>query len=111
VGKVDGSGFGDAARPSSPTFQPTPERLGFYDLRLPEVRAAVGAGRAHGIHGSATTITVGTKPARTTADRDAHERRARSPFLPLLAKENDTRGRGERELLIEQRYGPSLTEP
>ena len=54
-------------------YQPDlPERLGFYDLRLPEVRARQAAlARAHGIHGfcyyyywfGTKTLTIASEPA------------------------------------------------
>jgi Glycosyltransferase WbsX/Methyltransferase domain len=95
-------------------YQPhLPERLGFYDLRLPEARAGQAAlARAHGIHGFCYYYYwFGTK---TLLERPLAEMLAGGepdlPFCLCWANENWTRrwDGAERELLIEQRYGPEL---
>jgi hypothetical protein len=95
-------------------YQPhLPERLGFYDLRLPEARAGQAAlARGHGIHGFCYYYYwFGTK---TLLDRPLAEMLAGGepdlPFCLCWANENWTRrwDGAERELLIEQRYGPEL---
>jgi hypothetical protein len=95
-------------------YQPhLPERLGFYDLRLPETRARQAAlARAHGIHGFCYyyywfgTKTLLERPlAEMLADGEPD-----APFCLCWANENWTRrwDGAERQLLIEQRYGPEL---
>jgi hypothetical protein len=95
-------------------YQPhVPERLGFYDLRLPETRARQAAlARGHGVHGFCYYYYwFGTK---TLLDRPLTEMLANGepdiPFCLCWANENWTRrwDGGERELLLEQRYGPEL---
>lgn len=95
-------------------YQPhLPERLGFYDLRLPEARARQAAlARAHGIHGFCYYhYWFGTK---ALLERPVAEMLASGvpdlPFCLCWANENWTRrwDGAERELLIEQRYGPEL---
>jgi predicted O-methyltransferase YrrM len=96
-------------------YQPhLPERLGFYDLRLPEVRARQTAlARAHGIHGFCYYYYwFGT---RTLLDRPLTEMLASAsgadlPFCLCWANENWTRrwDGAEQEVLVEQRYGPEL---
>ena len=95
-------------------YQPhLPERLGFYDLRLAQTRARQAAlARAHGIHGFCYYYYwFGTK---TLLERPLAEMlRGGEPDLPFClcwANENWTRrwDGAERELLIEQRYGPEL---
>ena len=95
-------------------YQPhLPERLGFYDLRLPEVRARQAAlAGAHGIHGFCYYYY--RFGAKTLLERPLTEMLASGepdfPFCLCWANENWTRrwDGGERELLIEQRYGPEL---
>jgi hypothetical protein len=95
-------------------YQPhLPERLGFYDLRLPEARARQAAlARAHGIDGFCYYYYwFGTK---TLLERPLAEMLASGvpdlPFCLCWANENWTRrwDGAEKELLIEQRYAPEL---
>ena len=95
-------------------YQPhLPERLGFYDLRLPETRMRQAAlARSHGIHGFCYYYYwFGTK---TLLERPLAEMLGSGepdlPFCLCWANENWTRrwDGDERELLIEQRYGPEL---
>ncbi len=97
-------------------YQPhLPERLGLYDLRLPETRLRQAAlARSYGIHGFCYYYySFGTK---TLLERPAAEMLASGepdfPFCLCWANENWTRrwDGDERELLIEQRYGPELDE-
>jgi hypothetical protein len=95
-------------------YQPhVPERLGFYDLRLPETlerQAALAS--SFGISGFCFYYYwFGTKKL---LDRPLTEMLARGkpdfPFCLCWANENWTRrwDGAEREILIEQRYGPEL---
>jgi hypothetical protein len=95
-------------------YQPhVPERLGFYDLRLPQTRAGQAAlARSHGIGGFCYYYySFGTK---TLLDRPLHEMLTGGepdlPFCLCWANENWTRrwDGAEKELLIEQRYAPEL---
>jgi lipopolysaccharide biosynthesis protein len=95
-------------------YQPhVPERLGLYDLRLPETRARQAAlAQSYGIHGFCYYYYwFGTK---TLLERPVREMlRSGEPDMPFClcwANENWTRrwNGDERELLIEQRYGPEL---
>jgi hypothetical protein len=94
-------------------YQPhLPERLGFYDLRLPEVRARQAAlARGHGIHAFCYYYYwFGTK---TLLERPLTEMLASGADLPFClcwANEHWTRrwDGAEQEMLIEQRYGPEL---
>jgi hypothetical protein len=95
-------------------YQPhQPERLGFYDLRLQQTRARQAAlARAHGIHGFCYYYYwFGTKTLleRPLADM-LTSGEPNLPFCLCWANENWTRrwDGAERELLIEQRYGPEL---
>lgn len=95
-------------------YQPhLPERLGFYDLRLPETRARQAAlARGHGLHGFCYYYYW--FGAKTLLERPLAEMLAGGgpdlPFCLCWANENWTRrwDGAERELLIEQRYGPEL---
>jgi hypothetical protein len=95
-------------------YQPhLPERLGFYDLRLPEVRARQAAlARTYGIHGfcyyyywfgTKTLLEQPLTEMLVTGEPDM-------PFCLCWANENWTRrwDGAERDVLIEQRYGPEL---
>jgi hypothetical protein len=95
-------------------YQPhVPERLGFYDLRLPETRLRQAAlARSYGVTGfcyyyySFGTKTLLERPLRemlTSGEPDL-------PFCLCWANENWTRrwDGTEGALLIEQRYGPEL---
>jgi predicted O-methyltransferase YrrM len=95
-------------------YQPhVPERLGFYDLRLPDTRSRQAAlARAHGIHGFCYYYySFGMKKL---LDRPLKEMLAGGepdlPFCLCWANENWTRrwDGAENDLLIEQRYGPEL---
>jgi hypothetical protein len=95
-------------------YQPhLPERLGFYDLRLPETRVRQAElARCHGIHAFCYYYYwFGTK---TLLERPLAEMLASGepdfPFCLCWANENWTRrwDGSERQLLIEQRYGPEL---
>jgi len=95
-------------------YQPhLPERLGFYDLRLPDVRAQQAAlARAYGIYGFCYYYYwFGTK---TLLERPLTEMLASGvpdlPFCLCWANENWTRrwDGADRELLIEQHYGAEL---
>ncbi len=95
-------------------YQPhLPERLGFYDLRLPETRARQAAlARRHGVHAFCYYYYwFGT---RTLLERPLAEMLASGepelPFFLCWANENWTRrwDGAERRLLIAQRYGPEL---
>ncbi|HTD35737.1 MAG TPA: glycoside hydrolase family 99-like domain-containing protein [Candidatus Elarobacter sp.] len=95
-------------------YQPhLPERLGFYDLRLPETLARQAElAQAHGIHGFCYYYySFGTK---RLLDRPLREMlRSGEPQMPFClcwANENWTRrwDGHDRDLLIEQRYGPEL---
>ena len=95
-------------------YQPhLPERLGFYDLRLPEARARQAAlARGHGIHAFCYYYYwFGTK---TLLERPLAEMLADGepdlPFCLCWANENWTRrwDGAEKGLLIEQRYAPEL---
>jgi hypothetical protein len=95
-------------------YQPhVPERLGFYDLRLPETRARQAElARAHGIHGFCYYYyAFGTKKLLERPLREML--RSGEPDLPFClcwANENWTRkwDGHDRDVLIEQRYGPEL---
>jgi hypothetical protein len=95
-------------------YQPhLPEQLGFYDLRLPEVRIQQAAlARTYGIHGFCYYYYwFGTK---RLLERPFAEMLASGepdfPFCLCWANENWTRrwDGAERQVLIEQRYGPEL---
>lgn|GEM_PF-2776650 len=95
-------------------YQPhVPERLGFYDLRLQETRSRQAAlARANGIYGFCYYYySFGMKKL---LDRPLAEMLASGepdlPFCLCWANENWTRrwDGAEKELLIEQRYGPEL---
>ncbi len=95
-------------------YQPhLPERLGFYDLRLPEVRARQAAlAREHGVH--AFCYYYYWFGHKTLLERPLAEMLADGepglPFCLCWANENWTRrwDGAERRLLVEQRYGPEL---
>ncbi|HEY6332826.1 MAG TPA: glycoside hydrolase family 99-like domain-containing protein [Blastocatellia bacterium] len=95
-------------------YQPhLPERLGFYDLRLPEVRERQAAlAREYGVHGFCYyyywfgTKTLLERPLLEMLESGVPD----FPFCLCWANENWTRrwDGGERDLLIEQHYGPEL---
>ena len=95
-------------------YQPhLPERLGFYDLRLPETLETQAAlARSYGVHGFCYYYY--SFGARTLLDRPLIEMLASGkpdiPFCLCWANENWTRrwDGEERDLLIEQRYAPEL---
>jgi hypothetical protein len=95
-------------------YQPhLPERLGFYDLRLPQTRASQAAlASSYGIHGFCYYYY--SFGAKTLLERPLAEVLASGqpdfPFCLCWANENWTRrwDGDERDLLIEQRYGPEL---
>jgi predicted O-methyltransferase YrrM len=95
-------------------YQPhLPERLGFYDLRLPETRAAQAAlASRYGINGFCYYYY--SFGAKRLLDRPLAEMLASGqpdfPFCLCWANENWTRrwDGDESQLLIEQRYGPEL---
>ena len=95
-------------------YQPhVPERLGYYDLRLPEVRAQQGElARAHGIYGFCYYYySFGTKKL---LDRPLLDMLSGGqpdmPFCVCWANENWTRrwDGSDQEILIEQRYSAAL---
>ncbi len=95
-------------------YQPhLPERLGFYDLRLPETRERQAAlARAYGVgafcyyYYAFGTKTLLDRPLREML----HSGTPDFPFCLCWANENWTRrwDGDERDLLMEQRYGPEL---
>jgi predicted O-methyltransferase YrrM len=95
-------------------YQPhLPERLGFYDLRLPETRQRQAElARSHGISGFCYYYY--SFGAKTLLDRPLLEMLESGepdmPFCLFWANENWTRrwDGDERKVLIEQRYGPEL---
>ena len=95
-------------------YQPhLPERLGFYDLRLPETRQRQAElARSHGVSGFCYYYY--SFGAKTLLDRPLIEMLESGapdmPFCLCWANENWTRrwDGDERALLIEQRYGPEL---
>src|SRR5579863_2159333 len=95
-------------------YQPhLPERLGYYDLRLPETRIRQASlAREHGIHGfcyyyywlgSQTLLERPLEEMLRTGEPDL-------PFCLCWANENWTRrwDGAEEQLLIEQQYGADL---
>lgn len=95
-------------------YQPhLPERLGFYDLRLPETREQQAAlARNYGIHGFCYYYY--SFGAKTLLERPLAEMLASGrpdfPFCLCWANENWTRqwDGDQAAMLIEQRYGPEL---
>ena len=97
VHRVDQRGPGDAAVSAATTSRTCPGELGFYDLRVPEVRAAqaeLAAG--HGIDGVLLLPLLVRRPAaaRAPVRRGARLGRARLPVLPLLGERDLDAARG-----------------
>ena len=84
------------ARPPVRRPPPAPPAvdLGFYDLRLPEIREAqADLARAHGIQASATT-TTGSQGSSCSSARSRRYSRAGGPTSPSASAGRTNRGRG-----------------